>query len=142
MFSNIICPNIVWFEIWDIQDLTLRRCDTIKTYQKNFFKFSWVFHYREICKNQGTNKQFSRGQKIKILQKFNNRDWFCLHSCFHFYGASRGKTDVHNKYGIFNFVFGSFFEQDHLLNLFILGVYAKRWSKYARISKQKLRTIP
>ena len=25
----------------------------------------------------------------------------------------------------FNFVFGSFFEQDRLLNLIILGVYAK-----------------
>ena len=37
-----------------------------------------------------------------------------------------------------NFVFGSFFEQDHLLNLFISGVYAKRWPKYARISIQKL----
>ena len=36
---------------------------------------------------------------------------------------------------------GSFFEQDHLLNLFILRVYAKRWPKCARISKQKLRTI-
>ena len=36
---------------------------------------------------------------------------------------------------------GSFFEQDHLLNLFILRVYAKRWPKCARISKQKLKTI-
>ena len=38
----------------------------------------------------------------------------------------------------FNFVFGSFFEQDRLLNLIILGVYAKRWPKYACFSKQKL----
>ena len=38
----------------------------------------------------------------------------------------------------FNFVFGSFFEQDHLLNLIVLGVYVKRWPKHARISKQKL----
>ena len=38
----------------------------------------------------------------------------------------------------FNFAFGSFFEQNHLLNLFILRVYAKRWSKCARISLQKL----
>ena len=60
---------------------------------------------------------------------------------FIFYGVSRAKTDLHNKY-IFNFVFGWFFEQDHLLNLFILGVYVKRWPKCARISKQKLRTIP
>ena len=27
----------------------------------------------------------------------------------------------------FNLVFGSFFEQDHLVTVFILGVYAKRW---------------
>ena len=33
--------------------------------------------------------------------------------------------DLHSKY-IFNLVFGSFFEQDHPLNLFILGVYGKR----------------
>ena len=39
---------------------------------------------------------------------------------------------------LFNFVFGLLFEQDHLLNLIILGVYAKRWPKCARISKQKL----
>ena len=38
----------------------------------------------------------------------------------------------------FNFVFGSIYEQDHLLHLFISGVYAKRWPKYARISIQKL----
>ena len=31
----------------------------------------------------------------------------------------------------FNFVFGSFYEKDHLLSLFILGVYAKRWPKCA-----------
>ena len=32
-----------------------------------------------------------------------------------------------------------FFEQDHLLNLFISGVYAKRWPKCARISMQNLK---
>ena len=30
---------------------------------------------------------------------------------------------------------GSFFEQDHLLNFIILGVYEKRGPKCARISK-------
>ena len=34
-----------------------------------------------------------------------------------------------------------FFEQDHLINLFILRVYAKGSPKCARISKQRLRTI-
>ena len=38
-------------------------------------------------------------------------------------------------------MFGSFLERDHLLNLFILKGYAKRWAKCARISKQKLKTI-
>ena len=38
----------------------------------------------------------------------------------------------------FNFVPGSCFRKDHLLNLIILGVYAKGWPKCARISKQKL----
>ena len=37
----------------------------------------------------------------------------------------------------FNVVLGSFFKQDHLLNLIILGGYAKGWPKCARISKQK-----
>ena len=36
------------------------------------------------------------------------------------------------------FVPGPFFEQDHLLNLIILGVYAKRWPKCLRILKQNL----
>ena len=34
-------------------------------------------------------------------------------------------TDLHSKY-LFNFVSGSFFEQDDRLNLFVLRVYAKR----------------
>ena len=51
------------------------------------------------------------------------------------YGVSGAKTDLYNKY-IFNFKFGWLFEQDHLLNAFILGVYAKKWPKCARISKQ------
>ena len=36
----------------------------------------------------------------------------------------------------FNFALGLIFEQDHLPNLIILGVYAKKWPKCARISKQ------
>ena len=52
-----------------------------------------------------------------------------------FYGVSRAKPDLNIW---FKFVFGSLFEQDHLLNLLISGVYAKRWPKCARISIQKL----
>ena len=42
-----------------------------------------------------------------------------------FYGVYRAKTDLHIKY-VICFVFSSFFEQDYLVNLIILGVYAKR----------------
>ena len=35
-----------------------------------------------------------------ILQKLNKSDCFCLHSWLHFYGVSRAKTDLHNKYMI------------------------------------------
>ena len=66
---------------------------------------------------------FSRDQKLKNITKFEQN--FCNILGFSFYGVSRAKTDLHSKY-IFNFVFGSFFEQDLLLNLFILGVHAKR----------------
>ena len=68
---------------------------------------------------------FSRGQKIKNITKMNKTDYFFNILGFIFYGVSRVKTDLHSKY-ICNFVFGSFFEQDHLLNLFILRIYAKR----------------
>ena len=56
---------------------------------------------------------------------------------FIFYGVPHAKSD----YAIniwFSFVLGSLFEQDHLLNLFIEGVYAERWPKCTCISIQKL----
>ena len=59
-----------------------------------------------------------------MLQKLNYRECFIYSLGFIFNGVSCSKTDLHNKYMIY--VFGSFFEQDHLLNLFILGVYAER----------------
>ena len=65
-------------------------------------------------------------KKIKNITKSEQkRTAFVYILGFIFYGVSRGKTDLHNKY-IVNFKFGQFFEQDHRLNLFILGVYAKR----------------
>ena len=33
-------------------------------------------------------------------------------------------------------MFGLFFEQNHLLNLIILGVHTKRWPKYAHIYRE------
>ena len=40
------------------------------------------------------------------------------------YAVSCAKTDLHSKY-IFDFVFSSFFEQDHVSNLFVLEVLQK-----------------
>ena len=80
-----------------------------------------------------------KGQKY--YKNWTKETAFVYVLCFVFYGVSRAKTNLHNKY-IVKFKFGWFFEQYNLLNLFILGVYAKRWPKYARISKQKLKTIP
>ena len=75
-------------------------------------------------KNRGSPCYFlsSRVQKIKnITQTEQKITVFVYILGFFFYGVS----DLLNKYMI-NFVFDSFFEQDYLLNLIILGVYEKR----------------
>ena len=56
----------------------------------------------------------------KILQMLYQRYCFCLHYCFglHFYRASHARTDLHNEY-VANFMFGSLFEYDYLLNVII-----------------------
>ena len=50
-FRTLHVQILSGFKNWDIQDLTLSRCDTLKGCQWNFFKFCWVVHYRKICKN-------------------------------------------------------------------------------------------
>ena len=79
--------------------------------------------------------EFYRSKDQKYYKNWTKETVFVYILGFIFYGVSRAKTDLHNKYMI---VFGSFFEQDYLLNLFISGVYAKRWAKWAHISMQKL----
>ena len=108
--------------------LTFPELFIIKKYLKTRFK-----NRRPLC-------YILEVKRSKILQQLNQRDYCCNILGFIFYVDSCAKTDLHSKY-LFNFVFGSFFEQDHLLNLFILRVYAKRSPKWAHISKQKLRTI-
>ena len=49
---------------------------------------------------------FSRGQKVKNITNIELE---------RLYAVSHAKTDLNSKY-IFNFVFGLFLEQDHLLN--------------------------
>ena len=68
---------------------------------------------------------FSRGQNFKNITKIEQKRlplFVFLVSYLKVFIAK--KTGLHSKY-IFSFVFGSFFYQDRLLNLFILGVYAK-----------------
>ena len=51
-FRTLHVQILSGFKNWDIQDLTLRRCDTLKKRRWNFFKFCWVVHCRKIYKNQ------------------------------------------------------------------------------------------
>ena len=131
MFYTILCPNTVWF--WKLG---------YSRFNLKGFVIQWKLA-NEISLN--FLELFITVKYVKI--RFKSRgppscsSPSSLHFWFHFYDVCRAKTDAHNKY-ILNFVFGSFFEQDHLFNWSILGVYAKRLPKCARISKQKQRTIP
>ena len=80
----------------------------------------------------------SRRLKIKNITKIEQKRLFLFTFLVSFFMAylAQKLTDTRNIR--FNFVFGSFFEQNHLLNLIILGVYAKRSPKSARISTPKL----
>ena len=90
--------------------------------------------------------RFKKGIPLYPKDQKYYRNWtketaFVYIPGFIFYNVSCTRTDLHSKYKV-NFKSGWFFEQDNLLNLFILGVYGKRWSNCERISKEKLRTIP
>ena len=93
-------------------------------------------------KNRGSPCYFlsSRGQKIKNITKIEQKRLFLFTFLVSFFMAFLAQKLIYTTNIWFNFVCGSFFQQDHLLNLFISGVYAKRWPKCARISIQKLRT--
>ena len=91
-------------------------------------------------KSRGSSCYFlsSRGQKIKNITKIEQKRLLLFTFLVSFFMAFLAQKLIYTINIWFNFVFGSFFEQDHLLNLFISGVYAKRWPKCARISIQKL----
>ena len=91
-------------------------------------------------KSRGSSCYFlsSRGQKIKNITKIEQKRLFLFTFLVSFVMAFLAQKLIYTINIWFNFVFGSFFEQDRLLNLFILEVYAKRWPKCARISIQKL----
>ena len=60
------------FKNWDIQDLTLRRCDTLKSYRWNFFKFSWVVHNSKTYKS-GLKTGDHVTKKIKSITKIKKK---------------------------------------------------------------------
>ena len=70
----------------------LRRYDTIKLVDENSLNFPQLFNYREILwksvlKTVGRHSIFwvLEVKRSKTLQKLNIRDYFCLHSWFHFF---------------------------------------------------------
>ena len=103
----------------------------------NFPELFIIWKYVKIrFKNRGSLCCLlsSRGQKIKNVTKIEQKRLFLFTFLVSFLSQKR----IYTINIWFIFVFGSLFEQDHLLNLFISGVYAKRWPKCARISIQKL----
>ena len=60
--------------------------------------------------------QFQRSKDQKYYKNWTKETVLVYIFGFIFYGVSRAKTDLHNKY-IVNFKFGWFFEQDHLLKV-------------------------
>ena len=93
-----------------------------------------------MSKNRGLPCYFlgSRGQKIKNITKTQQKRLFLFTFLVSVFMAFLAPKLVYTISIWFNFVFGSIFEQDPLLNVISLGVYTKRWPKCARISKQKL----
>ena len=75
---------------------------------------------------------------MKNISKFEHTGLFLFRFLVSFLIAFLEQKQIYTINIWFNFVPGVFFEQDHLLNLIIFGVYAKGWPKYVRISKQKL----
>ena len=108
---------------------SLRRYDTIKTSRWNFPELFIIGKYVKIeFKNKGSSCYFlsSRGQKIKNITKIEQKRLFLFIFLFPFFMAFLAQKLIYTINIWFNFVFSSFFEQDHLFNLFVLRVYAKR----------------
>ena len=89
--------------------------------------------------NKGSPYYFlsSRGQKIKNITKIEQKRLFLFTALVSFLIAFLEQKLIYTINIWLNFVFGSFVEQDHLLNLIIWGTYDKTQPKCARISKQK-----
>ena len=78
-------------------------------------------------KNRGSPWYFlsSRGQKIKNITKIEQKRLFLFKFLVSFFMAFLAQKLIYIINIWFNFVFGSFSEQDHLLNILISGVMWK-----------------
>ena len=69
---------------------------------------------------------FSRGQKIKHITKFEQKRLFFFTFLISFFMAFLAQKLTYTINPYLTLCFGSFLEQDYVLNLFNLGVYGKR----------------
>ena len=126
----LIAIKEVWYKKKLVDEMSLNFPDlfTTGTYVKIRFKNRWSPRYFLS----------SRDQKIKTITKIVQKKLFLFTFLVSFFMAFLTRNLIYSINTWFNFMFGSFFEQDYLLNLFILGVCGKRWPKCACISIQKL----
>ena len=105
--------------------------------EKNLVKISLNFYELFITEkyvkirfnNMGSPCYFvsSRGQKIKNTTKVERARLFLFITfLFSFFMAFLAQKLIYTINIRFDFVFSLLFEQDHLLNLIVLGVYVKR----------------
>ena len=128
LFAKVL-KILLWARCIDYMCKYLERYDKIKLVDEISLIFPELIigKYVKIrFKNRGSPCYFlsSRGQKIKNITKLNKRNCFCLHSWLHVLWHFLHKNWFTQQ--IYDFVFGSYFEQDHLLNFIFSGVYVKR----------------
>ena len=102
----------------------------------NFPKLFIIGKYVKIRFENGVSPCYflsSRGQKIKNITKIEQKRLFLFTFLVSFFMAFLAQKLIYIINIWFKFVFEPFLKQDHLLNLFISGVNAKRWPKWARI---------
>ena len=120
--------------------INLRRYDTIKISLK-FPEFFIIGNYVKTGLKTGGHHAIFRVLEVKRsknITKIEQKILFLFTLLISFFMSFLVQKLIYKINILFNFVFGSFFEQDHLWNWIILGVYAKRWPKWARISLQKM----
>ena len=103
----------------------LGKYGTLKTYEWNFFKFSWIAHYRKMRKSQVYERGSpcyslsSRGQKIKHITKILS---VCILGFIFLWRFSRKNWFTHGLYNL-TFVHRVMLKDD--LNIHVLQI--RKW---------------